>query len=110
MMKKRSATRSFANIGTSGLKYGVHARDVREMLQKQGGMCGAWYQAFQHMAHCQGVFVYRRRFLVDWRRMADGEEHWCAIVIRSGGQIKRTQRTLLAASMTMTRCSRSRLE
>ena len=48
-------------------------------------MCGGWYQAFQQMAHCQGVFVYRRRFLVDWRQMADGEEHWCAIVITKGG-------------------------
>ena len=55
------------------------------MLLNQGGMCGVWYQAFQQMAHCQGVFVYRRRFMVDWRHMPDGEEHWCAIVIRTGG-------------------------
>ncbi len=74
-----------ANVSASGLRYGVYAANVREMLQNQGGMCGVWYQAFQHMAHCQGVFVYRRRFLVDWRRLANGEEHWCAIVIRRGG-------------------------
>jgi hypothetical protein len=74
-----------ANVGSSGLRYGVYAADVREMLQNQGGMCGVWYQAFQQMAHCQGVFVYRRMFYVDWRRMANGEEHWCAIVIRKGG-------------------------
>lgn len=48
-------------------------------------MCGVWYQAFQQMAHCQGIFVYRRRFLVDWRLMSRDEEHWCAIVILDGG-------------------------
>jgi hypothetical protein len=74
-----------ANVRNSRLQYGVYARDVREMLLNQGGMCGVWYQAFQQMAHCQGVFVYRRRFLVDWRQVANGEEHWCAIVIRKGG-------------------------
>ena len=74
-----------ANVGASGLRYGVYAADVREMLRNQGGMCSVWYQAFQHMAYCQGIFVYRRRFLVDWRLMPNGEEHWCAIVIRSGG-------------------------
>lgn len=74
-----------ANIGASGLRYGVYAANVREMLQNNGGMCGVWYQAFQQLAHCQGVFVYRRRFLVDWRPMPDGEVHWCAIVIRRGG-------------------------
>src|SRR5262249_23286961 len=60
-----------------------------EMLLNQGAMCGVWYQAFQQMAHCQGVFVYRRRFLVDRRTMphnsGNNEEHWCAIVIRAGG-------------------------
>ncbi len=75
-----------ANVGTSGLRYGIFGiTNVREMLLNQGGMCFVWYQAFQQMAHCQGVFVYRRRFLVDWRQMADGEEHWCAIVILDGG-------------------------
>jgi hypothetical protein len=75
------------NVGNSGLRYGVRltVRDIRHMLLNQGGMCGVWYQAFQQMAHCQGVFVYRRRFMVDWRQMANGEEHWCAIVIRAGG-------------------------
>ena len=75
-----------ANVGASNLRYGVFGvRNVREMLQHQGAMCGVWYQAFQQMAHCQGVFVYRRRFLVDWRLMPNGEHHWCAIVIRTGG-------------------------
>jgi hypothetical protein len=75
-----------ANVASSGLRYGVYPiRDVREMLVNQGAMCGVWYQAFQQMAHCQGVFVYRRRFLVDRRPLAHGEEHWCAIVIRAGG-------------------------
>jgi hypothetical protein len=75
-----------ANVGSSGLQYGVPGvYQVRDLLLKQGGMCGAWYQTFQHMAHCQGVFVYRRRFLVDLRPMPGGEEHWCAIVICAGG-------------------------
>jgi hypothetical protein len=56
-------------------------------------MCGGWYQLFQQMAHCQGVFVHRRCFLVDWRRAANGEEQWCALVIRAGGlnQVHPTQ-------------------
>jgi hypothetical protein len=75
-----------ANVEHSGLRYGVFGvRTIREMLHRQGAMCGVWYQAFQQMAHCQGVFVYRRRFLVDWRTMPQGEEHWCAIVILDGG-------------------------
>jgi hypothetical protein len=73
------------NLGSSGLQYGVRATDVREMLLNRGAMCGVWYQAFQQMAHCQGVFVYRRRFLVDRRPMPHNEEHWCAIVICAGG-------------------------
>ncbi len=73
------------NLSASGLRYGIPAYDIPGMLQAGGGMCSGWYQMFQHMAHCQGVFVYRRRFLVDWRRLANGEEHWCAIVIRRGG-------------------------
>lgn len=75
-----------ANLPNAGLKYGLFGIwDVRELLMNQGGMCSAWYQAFQQMAHCQGVFAYRRRFLVDLRSMPQGEEHWCAIVIRAGG-------------------------
>jgi hypothetical protein len=76
------------SLPSSGLRYGVWGvPDVREMLlqQNRGAMCGVWYQAFQQMAHCQGVFVYRRRFLVDLRPMPGGEEHWCAIVICAGG-------------------------
>ena len=73
------------NLPSSGLRYGVNAHTIRDLLLNQGGMCGAWYQTFQQMAQCQGVFVYRRRFLVDWRQVAGGEEHWCAIVVRNGG-------------------------
>ena len=76
------------NLPKSGLRYGVWGvRDVREMLlqQNKGAMCGVWYQAFQQMVHCQGIFVYRRHFEVDLRPMPGGEEHWCAIVICNGG-------------------------
>lgn len=74
-------------IKVSNLRYGTpsRVRDVRNFLLNAGGMCGEWYLAFQQMAHCQGVFVYRRAFLVDWRTQSRGEETWCALVIRRGG-------------------------
>ncbi len=73
------------SLGSSGLRYGVVARSVREMLLVSGAMCGVWYRAFQQMAHCQGVFLHRRCFLVDWQALPNGEEQWCALVIRAGG-------------------------
>jgi hypothetical protein len=69
----------------SGLRYGENWHDVREMLQNGGGMCGGWYQMFQQMAHCQGIFVHRRCFLVHWRAKANGEVLWCGIVIQKPG-------------------------
>jgi hypothetical protein len=48
-------------------------------------MCGDWYMLFQLMAHCQGVFIHRRSFMVEWKCLPNGEEYWCAIVICSGG-------------------------
>jgi len=74
----------FNGLPSSGLRYGVPAHTIRDLLLNQGGMCQAWYETFQQMAQCQGVFVYRRRFLVDWRQVG-GEAHWCAIVVKSGG-------------------------
>src|SRR5579864_883774 len=75
-----------ASVASSGLRYGVLGiYEVRDLLLNQGGMCEAWYKTFQQMAQCQGIFVYRRRFLVDWRQVANGEVLWCAIVIRRGG-------------------------
>jgi len=73
------------NLASSGLRYGVSERRVREMLIVGGGMCGGWYLMFQQMAHTQGVFVHRRCFLVHWRTLQNGEESWCALVIRAGG-------------------------
>jgi len=73
------------NLHLSGLKYGVSGYSVRDILQGGGGMCGGWYQMFQHLAHCQGVFVECRCYLVDWRSLPDSEVKWCAIVIKSGG-------------------------
>jgi hypothetical protein len=72
-------------LGSAGLRYGVLAGNLREMLLLRGAMCGVWYQAFQQMAHCQGIFLHRRCFLVDWRALPNGEEQWCALVIRAGG-------------------------
>ncbi len=74
-----------ANLAGSGLRYGVYAHDAREMLLNGGGMCGIWYKLFQQMAQCQGVYLYSRSYRVDWRQLPNGEEHWCAIVIRAGG-------------------------
>ncbi len=73
------------NLPASGLRYGIPAYDIRQMLELGGGMCGGWYQMFQQMARCQGVFVHRRRFVVHWRVLPKNEIFWCAIVIRSGG-------------------------
>jgi hypothetical protein len=73
------------NLHQSNLKYGVGAWTVRDILQNNGGMCGGWYKMFQHLAHCQGVFVHRRCFLNNPRYLTNGEEKWFAIVIRSGG-------------------------
>ena len=74
-----------ANVGASGLRYGVYAADVREMLLNQGGMCGVWYQAFQHMAHCQGVSSTGVDSLLIGGDLLTARSTWCAIVIRRGG-------------------------
>jgi hypothetical protein len=73
------------NLPASQLLYGIRGYSVREMLLQGGGMCSGWYQTFQQMAHCQGVFVHRRCFAVDWREAGNGEVQWCAIVIKRGG-------------------------
>jgi len=75
-----------ANLYKSGLQYGVSGWDVRSMLTGAGGMCGGWYKMFPHLAHCQGVFVDKRCYLVDVRSMGNGEIKWKDIVIRSGGR------------------------
>jgi len=73
-------------IAESGLQYGVRrAWEVREILNRGGGMCGGWFQIFQQMAHAQGVFLYKRCFLVERRELRTGEEFWCALVVRNGG-------------------------
>lgn len=74
----------------SGMKYGVGGWDVRTMLigylgGPPGGMCGGWYKMFQHMAHCQGVFVHRRCYLNNPRSIGNNEVKWDAIVIKAGG-------------------------
>jgi hypothetical protein len=73
------------DLHLSGLKYGIGGGSVRAILVGGGGMCGGWHDMFQHLAHCQGVFVHRRCFLVDWRSLPGNEVKWKAIVIRSGG-------------------------
>jgi hypothetical protein len=77
-----------SNLPRSGLRYGVPGWEVRDILVNGGGMCGGFYKVFQHMAHCHGVFVFRRAFLVDWRTFA-GETpeqvQWSALVCRKGG-------------------------
>jgi DNA-binding beta-propeller fold protein YncE len=73
------------DLHLSGLKYGIDGWSVRDILTKGGGMCGGWYVMFQHLAHCQGVFVHRRFYAVDWRQLPNNEAKWCAIVIKAGG-------------------------
>ncbi|MFX0108974.1 MAG: hypothetical protein ACFE7R_11870 [Candidatus Hodarchaeota archaeon] len=77
------------NLHKSGLSYGKGFWSVRSMLINGGGMCGGWYQMFQHMAHCQGVFIHRRCFFVDLRELphesGESEINWRAINIKSPG-------------------------
>ena len=73
------------NLARSGLKYAPGAGGMRQLLLTRGGMCQAWARMFQYMAHCQGVFVYRRAFLVDWRQLANNEVMWAAIVSPGSG-------------------------
>lgn len=78
------------NLHLSGLQYGLYNWTVRDMLREGGGMCGGWYQMFQHLAHCQGVFVHRRFYGLQWlefpaKNFPNNEVNWCAIVIKSGG-------------------------
>jgi hypothetical protein len=77
-------------LADSGMKYGVGGWDVRDMLNgyqggPPGGMCGGWYKMFQHLAHCQGVFVYRRCYSNNPRPLGNNEVKWDAIVIKAGG-------------------------
>lgn len=85
--KKEICDAIIANVARSGLRYGwpLRVRNIRELLRRGGGMCGDWYLLFQQMAHCQGVFVHCRCFMVEWRVLSSKEEYWCAIVICSGG-------------------------
>lgn len=74
-----------SNLPKSGLKYQPGAYDIRAMLLNGGGMCGGWGKMYQYMVHCQGIYVYRRAFLVDWRSLPNNEVQWAAIVCTAGG-------------------------
>jgi len=79
-----------SRLPDSGMKYGVKGWDVRDMLNgyqgdPPGGMCGGWYKMFQHLAHCQGVFVHRRSYSNNPRPVGNNEVKWDAIVIKAGG-------------------------
>ena len=69
----------------SGLVYAVGAWNVRDMLLKGGGYCGAFYRMFQALAGAQGVQLERRQFAVDWRPQPRNEARWCAIVVETPG-------------------------
>lgn len=73
------------NLHLSGLKYGIGGWTVLEILKNGGGMCGGWYETFQHFTHCQGVFVHRRAYIVDQRALPNNEIKWNSIVIKAGG-------------------------
>ncbi len=83
--KKGICDAHIRNLHLSGLKYGVEGWSIEEMFLKGGGMCGGWYLLFQHLAHCQGVYIHRRFFLVDWRELQRNKVQWNAIVVSSGG-------------------------
>lgn len=72
-------------LHNSGLVYGIERYTPRDILLHGGGMCNAWYQFFQQMCHCQGVYVHRRSFGVHLRNVTNGEEWWHAIVVKRPG-------------------------
>lgn len=73
------------SLPKSGLKYAVSAWNVRAMLVKGGGYCGAFYRMFQALAGAQGVKLERRQFAVDWRVEPEQQARWCAIVVETPG-------------------------
>jgi len=70
----------------SGLSYGMGAlsQTVRGMLLRGGGMCGEWYQFFQQLAHCQGIYVYRRDLTVVISDQGH-DQLWNGAVATAGG-------------------------
>ncbi len=74
-----------AALHRSGLRYGIAAWNVADMLQAGGGYCGGWYRMFQAMAGAQGVTVARRALHVDWRVEHRGIMRWCALVVSAPG-------------------------
>ncbi|QRK09339.1 hypothetical protein JQX13_04105 [Archangium violaceum] len=73
------------NIPRTNLQYGIPGWSVRYMLLHGGGMCGGWFIMFQHMAHCQGVYVERRCFYTPWKVVSRSQVHWAAMVVTRGG-------------------------
>jgi len=69
----------------SGLRYGIGAYTVQDVLLAGGGYCGGFHRMFQAMAGSQGVHVARRAYLVDWRVRVDGRATWCALVVKHPG-------------------------
>ena len=69
----------------SDLRYAVPAWNVRDMLLKGGGYCGAFYRLFQALAGAQGVYLERRQLGVDWRIERGAQARWCAIVVETAG-------------------------
>ncbi len=74
-----------SSLPKSGLKYQSGAWDIRTMLLNGGGMCRGWGKMYQYMVHCQGIYVYFRAFLVNWRSLPDQQVQWAAIVCTAGG-------------------------
>ena len=79
---------------TVGWKKNVYLQPpVRHLLCSGIGMCGEWYNAFQHFAHCQGVFVDCRCFLVDWRQLKNPRDQQISISQEIHTQIKNPRKT-----------------
>ena len=78
-----------ADLPKSGLVYAVPAWNVRDMLLKGGGYCGAFYRMFQALAGAQGVHLERRQMAVDWRLEPRNQARWCAIVVETPGLNRR---------------------
>jgi hypothetical protein len=76
------------SLPLSGLRYGIaDIYGLRGLLLRGGGMCGAWYRLFQHLAWCQGVAVERRDLTVvtDQPVRRGANRLWDGVATGAGG-------------------------
>ena len=68
------------NLSKTGLCYGGLGNSdlsVPCLLHCGEGLCGAWHNMFQHLAHCQGIYVHKRGFRLDYQEFSPDEGNKC---------------------------------